>query len=245
MKRFILASFMAVMMAILPLAPDAGAMKHGAGEHGMTMHHQHILMGHGLSMVLEGSNIVMLGQMNMVASLDPMTVEHGKKMIANGKGLIERTLSGPEMMAMHKEGKSPKDDPMMKATHDLGESYLKMTDLVEKMEMGGEGEHSMAMHHMHVLINHGLGMALEGANLAMLGNMKMAASLDPPAVEHGKMMIANGKALISQVMDSGAMKDMHGKGMDPGKDPMMKHTHGLTEVAFKIIGQLEKMLEGK
>ncbi len=149
MKRFVFAAIAAVTMSALPLARNAGAMQHGSGGHEMSMHHQHILMGHGLSMVLEGSNMVMLGQMNMVAALDPMSVEHGKMMISNGKGLIERALSGPEMMAMHKEGKSPKDDPMMKATHDLGESFLKMTGLVEKMEMGGEGEHSMAMHHMH------------------------------------------------------------------------------------------------
>ncbi len=75
--------------------------------------------------------------------------------------------------------------------------------------------------------------------------MDMAGSLDPPTVEHGKKMIANGKELIDKVMDSGAMKEMHGKGMDPGKDPMMKHTHTLAEVSYKIIGQLEKMLEGK
>jgi len=34
---------------------------------------------------------------------------------------------------MHKKGHSPKDDPMMKSTHDLIERALKIIDLYEKM----------------------------------------------------------------------------------------------------------------
>jgi hypothetical protein len=243
-KSTVFALMASVLVAGLAIGTPASAMKHESGGHAMSMHHQHMLLDHGLSMVLEGSNLVMLGKMEMVSSLDPLTVEHGKKMVANGKALIEKTLSGSEMMAMHKAGKSPKDDPGMKATHELGESVLKMVDLIEKMDAGGMGGHMMAMHHQHILINHALNMALEGADLAMLGGMKMAPSLDPMTVEHGKKMVANGKALIGKVMDGAAMKDMHAKGIDPEKDPMMKSTHQMVEVAYKIIGQLEKMLEG-
>jgi len=211
------------------------------GEAGMTMHHQHMLLDHGLSMVLKGSNLVMLGQMKMADSLDPMTMDHGRDMIQNGKGLINEALSGSAMMKMHKAGHGPKDSAMMKATHDLGESMLKMVDIVEKMDMGGMAGHMMEMHHMHVLINHAMGMALEGSNLAMVGQMKMAGDLDAPTVKHGKMMISDARAMIGQVMDSQAMKGMHGKGMTPDKDPMMESTHKLVEVSYKIIDQLEKI----
>ena len=106
------------------------------------------------------------------------------------------------------------------------------------------GKDMMDMHHMHTLINHGLGMALEGADLAMIGGMKMAGSFDKPTVKHGRSMIDGGKELIDKVLGGQAMKEMHGKGMDPGKDPMMKHTHDLAERAYKIIDQLRKMIDG-
>lgn len=232
-------------IALLLIAAPAGAMQHEGGDHNMTMHHQHMLMNHGLSMVLDGSNLVMLGAMKMSDSLDSLTVEHGKAMMAKGKATIERALSGPQMMEMHKAGKGPMDDPMMKATHDLGEAILKMVSQAEKMSAGGGMEnHGMDMHHMHTLINHGLAMALEGADLAMMGGMKMAGELDKPTGKHGSTMIENGKGLIGKVLDSQAMKDMHGKGMDPGKDPMMKQTHDLAETAYKIIDLLEKMING-
>ncbi len=37
-------------------------------------------------------------------------------------------------------------------------------------------------------------MTLEGYNLVMLGNVDMAGGLDKAAVEHGNMIIKNGKA---------------------------------------------------
>jgi hypothetical protein len=217
-------------------------MKHEGGDHTMMMHHQHMLMNHGLSMVLDGANLAMLGSMKMSEALDPLTLEHGKAMIAKGKGMIERALSGEEMMAMHKAGKSPKDDPVMKATHDLGEAVLQMVSFEEKM--GGAEGHGMEMHHMHTLINHGLGMALDGADMAMMGGMKMAGDIDKPTSRHGKDMIDSGKSLIDSVLGSGAMKEMHGKGVDPAKDPMMKQTHDMAETAYKIIDLLKKMIDG-
>jgi hypothetical protein len=230
--------------ALMLMAAPAGAMEHEGGDHSMMMHHQHMLMNHGLSMVLDGSNLVMLGAMNMSQGLDPLTVEHGKAMMTKGKAMIEKALSGPQMMEMHEKGMSPDKDPKMKATHDLGEAILKMVSLAEKMGGDGMEGHSMDMHHMHTLINHGLDMALDGADMAMMGGMEMAGSLDKPTVKHGSAMIANGKELIDKVLGSQAMKDMHGEGMEPGKDPMMKQTHDIAETAYKIIDLLEKMIAG-
>lgn len=244
-KTAVLVPAMTVSLYFMAAGPARAGME-GMEGHSMKTHHQHLLMDHGLSMVLQGSNMVMLGQMEMVSALDSISVDHGKKMINNGKKAIEEALSGPAMMKMHGAGHDPKSDSMMKATHDLGESVLKVVDLVEKMDMGSmKGESMMAMHHMHTLINHALSMAAEGANLAMVGQMGMAGDFDPPTVKHGKMMIKNARGLIGEVMEAPVMKEMHGKGKSPDKDPMMGHTHKMTEISYKIIGQLEKMLEGK
>ncbi len=96
-------------------------------------------------------------------------VEHARK---EGKDLITRALNGPEMTAMMKQHAK---DPLMEYTHQLGESMLKVTDILEKMSMEDmSSPDMMPMHHMHIMINHALQMAVDGANLIMLGQMGMA-----------------------------------------------------------------------
>ncbi len=101
--------------------------------HGMTMHHQHIMLNHALSMALEGSNMMMLGQMGMASGVDEMTVHHGEMMMKDAKALWDEIMSGDTMKKMHAEGKSPKDDPAMAYTHELAEAQLKVMDLLSKM----------------------------------------------------------------------------------------------------------------
>ena len=64
------------------------------------------------------------------------------------------------------------------------------TKPVHAMDM--EPGHDMSSHHQHMMLNHALGMTLEGYNMVMPGNMDMAGDVDEAAVEHGNMMIKNG-----------------------------------------------------
>jgi hypothetical protein len=234
---------MVMTLALMPLASISQAgMKGHEGAAEMKMHHIHIVMNHGLGMVTEGSSLIMLGEMNMASGIDALTLDHGKQMIKNGKGVVQRALSGDEMMGMHKEGQGPDKNPAMKDTHDLGEAILKYTGLVEGMKMGSmSGDAMMEMHHQHIMINHALEMAAEGSNLVMLGDMKMAGTVDDYTVEHGKMMIKNAKTLLGEITSGKGMTDMHKKGHSPNDDPMMKNTHDLIESALKIIDLYEKM----
>ena len=234
---------MVLALVLMPLASITQAdMKGHEGDAEMKMHHVHIVMNHGLGMVTEGSTMVMLGEMNMASGIDAMTVDHGKQMIKDGKGVVQRALSGDEMMGMHKEGQSPDKNPAMKDTHDLGEGILKYIGLVEGMKMGSMDKNMMMeMHHQHIMINHALEMAAEGSNLVMLGDMDMAGAVDDYTVEHGKMMIKNAKGLLGEVTGGKAMTDMHKMGTTPKDDPMMKSTHDLIERALKIIDLYEKM----
>jgi len=99
----------------------------------------------------------------------------------------------------------------------------------------------MDMHHMHLMINHAMAMAAEGANLVMLGDMKMAGDLDKYTVDHGRMMLKDAKATLAGVTDSKSMASMHKAGKGPKDDPMMAETHKLIETGLKIIDYLEKM----
>ncbi len=224
--------------AMLGLA-NAEEMKH-KGHAAMHMHHFHVLMNHGLEMVAEGSNLAMLAQMKMAQGVDEKMLHHGHHMTKAGKELITRSLNGPEMMAMMKKhGK----DPLMDYTHQLGEAMLKVTDIVEKMSMEDmSAPGMMTMHHMHIMINHAIEMAAQGANLIMIGQMGMAGTIDKLTVDHGKEMLADAKSMVSDIMGSKEMMEMmKAKGMTMEKSPMMAMTHQHAEAAMKVIDLLSNM----
>jgi intracellular sulfur oxidation DsrE/DsrF family protein len=216
------------------------AMKHGSG-HGMVMHHQHVMLNHALGMALEGSNLVMLGEMGMAQGIDKTSVDHGKMMMKNGRNLWNETMSGDVMMKMHGGGTTPADNPMMKYTHELAETQLKVMDLLSKMPSSSLAGHDMVMHHQHTMMNHALKMALEGSNLIMLGQMGMAKGVDEISIEHGKHMIKNATTLFNDVMSGETMMEMHGKGIKPEKDSGMAYTHELGEAQLKVINLLNTM----
>jgi hypothetical protein len=214
--------------------------KHSHGnDASMAMHHLHMLMNHGLEMVAEGSNMVMLAEMKMASSVDPMTLEHGRHMIKSGNEVIEHALKGPEMQAMHKAGHG--DAPLMKYTHDLGEAMMMVANMLEKMSMEGpmSGD-MMTMHHMHIMMNHALEMAAQGSNMVMLGQMGMAKDVDKYSVEHGKMMLSDASSMLKEVMEGKAMQEMHQKGVR-GDNAMMAETHKIGDAAKKVIDLLDKM----
>lgn len=241
--KVIMFSFLALVIFICaglssPIYADEMKHKHGK-EPGMEMHHMHMLMGHGLTMVAEGSNMVMIGQMKMAPGVDEKTIQHGQHMMQEGKTLINRILSGSEMTAMmEKHAKAP----LMEYTHELGEAMLKVTDLLEKMPMEDmSSPDMMAMHHMHIMINHAMEMAADGANLIMLGQMGMAGDIDKLSIEHGKSMMKDAKSMVTDMMEGKEMKGMHAKGMTPEKSPMMEMSHKLAEAVTKVIDLLSRM----
>jgi len=205
----------------------------------MGMHHIHIMMSHGLEMVAEGSNMAMLAEMKMAPSLDHLTLEHGRHMIAGGKEMIEHTMSGHEMKGLHKAGHG--DDPLMKYTHELGHAMLEYVNIVDNMNMEGDmSGDMMTMHHMHILINHALDMAAEGSSIVMSRHMGMANDVDMDSVEHGKMMISDAGKLLNEVMLGKAMLELHGKGIKMN-NATMAETHKLGAAAKKIVDLLSEM----
>jgi polyhydroxyalkanoate synthesis regulator phasin len=242
-KKVLVASFM-LLMPVFMAANSGLAMDMEAG-HDMSSHHQHIMLNHALGMTLEGYNLVMLGDMGMARGVDEVSVEHGNMMIKNGKAMWTEIMSGKTMTGMHHSGKDPMKDPAMAYTHKLGEKQLIVMDLLGKMpnvgDGQGEGGHGMAVHHQHIMLNHALKMALEGANSVMLGDMGMAKGVDSISVEHGKMMLKNARALFNDIMSGKTMMNMHMDGTTPESDALMKYTHKLAEAQLQVITLLDDM----
>jgi hypothetical protein len=231
---------LAVSISLLAAGPVAAGFA-GKQGHGMAMHHQHLMLNHSLGMTLEGSNLIMLGEMGMAGGIDKVSVDHGKMMMKNGKDLWNELMSGETMMKMHSAGTTPEADPMMKYTHQLAEAQLKVIDLLSKMtSMSSEG-HGMAMHHQHIMLNHALKMALEGSNIIMLGQMGMAKGIDAVSIEHGKHMMKNAESLFNDIMSGEPMMEMHGKGTTPEKDSAMAYTHKLAEAQLKVMKLIKMM----
>ena len=99
----------------------------------------------------------------------------------------------------------------------------------------------MGTHHQHIMLNHALKMALEGANSVMLGDMGMAKGVDEISVEHGRMMLKNARALFNDIMSGKNMMNMHMGGMTPESDAMMKYTHQLAEAQLQVLTLLDDM----
>ncbi|KPJ97504.1 MAG: hypothetical protein AMK71_13245 [Nitrospira bacterium SG8_35_4] len=116
-------------MKVMDLLDKHSEMK----GHSMEVHHQHIILNHALKMAIEGSDMLMTGQMGMAPGVDDHSVTHGKNMMKEARALWNEVMSGDYMMKMHGEGMSPDKHKGMAFTHELAEEQIKVMDLLEKM----------------------------------------------------------------------------------------------------------------
>ena len=106
----------------------------------MSLHHMHVMINHAVEMAAEGSSLVMLGKMDMSSDVDNMTILHGEKMIASAKALIEKTVEGDAMQALHKAGQGK--TPMMAYTHQLADAAMNYISMLENMPDGAIHQHA-------------------------------------------------------------------------------------------------------
>jgi len=219
-----------------PLAAD---MKNQSSEAIGNIQRVNELMGRAMGMVTDGASLVLVANMKLAPQTDPFTAEQGMKMIQNGKDLVQMALAGEGMSAMEK--KEMESQPMMQVAEGLSDSILRYIDLVQGLEMSGTIESKIRLHQVHLLINHALDMAAEGANLVMLGNLNLAEVLDKYSVERGRMMIKDARATLAGVPESKTMMDMKQAGMEAMDSGTMGRTDELVKTALKIIDALDKM----
>jgi hypothetical protein len=101
-----------------------------------------------------------------------------------------------------------------------------------------------ALHDMHMLMrfmDHGLCGALEGADLQMLGEMGQSEKLDRDAVVHGTIMVKDGKAMIKEMLEGRAMRELYQEGSFDKK--LMDDLHKLGEKMLEVIEQVEGIHE--
>ncbi|HXV19703.1 MAG TPA: hypothetical protein VD811_01785 [Desulfuromonadales bacterium] len=120
-----------VLLAGVALASEKG--HEGHSEAAMTMHHMHMMLNHAVEMAAEGSELVMLGQMNMAKGVDEISIKHGQMMIEDAEKMVRDTLGGKAMKDLHQHGHGPEASADMAYTHELGKAALEYIELLKKM----------------------------------------------------------------------------------------------------------------
>lgn len=220
-------------------AKDEGTRKAPA----MPIHHLHAtLLNHGLGMAVSGSNLMMLAELSKTKEVDPVINKHGQSMLDKGKDLIQRAMTGSEMKTLHKEEEGKRFEKVMQYSHTLGQAMLDLVDLLDNMRKAkpSSPEDVLALHHMHMTLNHALEMAEKGSNLIMLGQMHMAPTTDQLATKHGHAMIEEATELWGTLTSGEPMKQL----MPAQKEPeaqVMERTHKIADAGKRVLKLLSEM----
>ena len=105
-----------------------------------------------------------------------------------------------------------------------------------------DNDREKALHDMHMLMrfmDHGIGIALEGADLQMLGQMGRSEKLDRDAVVHGTIMVKDGKAMIREMLEGKAMRELYKEG-DFDKQ-LMDDLHKLGDKMLEVIEMVQNI----
>lgn len=220
-------------------AKDEARMKAPA----MPIHHLHAtLLNHGLGMAVSGSNLMMLAELSKTKEVDPVINKHGQSMFDKGKDLIQRAMTGSEMKTLHKEEDGKRFEKVMQYSHTLGQAMLDLVDLLDNMRRAkpSSPEDVLALHHMHMALNHALEMAEKGSSLIMLGQMHMAPTTDPFSTKHGHAMIEEATELWGTLTSGEPMKQL----MPAQKEPeaqVMERTHKIADAGKRVLKLLAEM----
>jgi hypothetical protein len=102
-----------------------------------------------------------------------------------------------------------------------------------------ERDAAMTLHHMHTMLDHGLIMVLQGADLRMLSTLNTAPGIDQATAAHGSKMISEGKATIREMLSGSHMRRMHEQGR--WSDPQMSYTHELGAAMLAVVDDVDHL----
>jgi hypothetical protein len=184
----------------------------------------------------------MISELKISPELDFLTGQHGYAMFEKGKDIIAGVPSEGRMVEMLE--KDHNDYPLMIEIQALGKSMLQTVKLFEQRIMTSPSISSdrMAMHHMQILLTHALRMAVEGANMVMLGSKQIACDVNDFSTNKGRIMMIDARTMVKEIEAKKEMKDLHDRGRTADKDHTMRITHELIEEFGKIMDILAEIL---
>lgn len=130
MKRTIEITIIALALC---LSTAAYSEDKASANASMTLHHMHIMINHAVEMAAEGSNLIMIGEMDMAKGVDALSISHGRQMLKHAKSPLEEVMKGDAMARLHKEGKTPEASKEMAYTHNLAKAAMTYIDMLARM----------------------------------------------------------------------------------------------------------------
>jgi hypothetical protein len=182
-----------------------------------------MMLNNGLNLILDGSSLIMMSEMDIDISFAKDPQVHGNLMIATGNKLIDRALKGPVMVDMHV--KKIGLGPMMEATHELGALMLKTVYTQETIQPAPDlSDAAKNLHIMHLEANHALMMACQGSNMFMIGQGDRSNDLIRYSFEQGRKMMLDGRAILHDLLASPQFKELESGKLSPEDRKLLAFT---------------------
>jgi len=102
---------------------------------------------------------------------------------------------------------------------------------------------SLKIHRLHVLMNQGLIMFLDGIDMKMISNMKMSTSFDETSEKYASLSMKKGREAIELALRGEQNEILVEQGF--GDHPLMKTARQLGETMLDLLTVLEKMEMGQ
>lgn len=186
-------------------------------------HAIHMMLNHGLNMIMDGSSLIMMAEMDLDITVEKDPLVHGTAMIDNGKTLIDRALHGPVMVDMHMQGMEK--SKVMELTHQLGGLMLKTVYAQDIMQPAMKGsEIAKKLHVLHLEANHALMMSAQGSNMVMIGQYDRSNDLNRFSFENGQKMMSAARTILFDLLNGNTMKDLENKDLTPAEAALFKNT---------------------
>lgn len=115
---------------------------------------------------------------------------------------------------------------------------LKSSGQIRKTE-----DDSSRIHRLHVLMNQGLIMFLDGIDMKMVSKMKMSTSFDANSTEYALKSMERGRKAIELALRGEQNEILIEQGL--GDHPLMKTARELGETMLDLVAVLEKMEMGQ
>ena len=223
-------------LSILPTTVSAASRRGGDVQ----IFSLQILVNQAYQMVLEGTSLVMLDQMGKGGVFGGVIDKRGRTMIEQGERIISETINGKEIEQLVREGKG--SDPLLSTVKENADLLKKAVAEVRTYLGSNTTEPELSqMHSLYTLLNHGMKMATDGANLIMLGRTGESGGAKDTLQRHGRAMMKDARVLIIRLSDNKAMLKLHSSGITSDKSPAMASLHRSITLSLRIIDRLARI----
>ena len=133
-------------------------------------------------------------------------------------------------------------DPLLTNVNKNAAQILEAVTGIRTYLKSGSAEPQLSqMHSLFTLLNHGMKMATDGANMIMLGRTGEPGGAKDTLQKHGRVMMRDGRVLIIRLSDNDTMKELHKAGHTIQQSLPMASLHNSIKQALRIIDRLARM----